>query len=123
MSLKHNGIDILELYSKGDPYKWNQFLDKCVEDKNINKLADTLRELQVGMAELAKKKLNTEDINIQFARWTRSIDVTARKIIRQLHPLPQDNPLIAKKKEFVDQAAIKRKRDQELENFMRRSSY
>lgn len=123
MSLKHNGIDILELYSKGDPYKWNAFLDKCVEDKNINRLADTLRELQVGMAELAKKKLNTEDINNQFARWTRSIDQTAKKIIRQLHPLPQDNPLIAKKKEFVDQAKIKRQRDDELEKFLRRSSY
>ena len=123
MSLKHNGIDIMELYSKGDYVKWNAFLDKCVAERNINRLADTLRELQVGMAELAKKKLNTEDINTQFARWTRSIDVTARKIIRQLHPLPQDNPLIAKKKEFVDQAAIKRKRDDELEKFMRRSSY
>jgi hypothetical protein len=123
MSLKHNGIDILLLYSQSDHEKWNRFLTECVQTLNINRLAQTLRELQVGMAELAKQKLNTPEIDLQFARWTKSIDNTARQIIRIKHPLPQDNPLIAKDKEFIDQLEIKRARDREMEAFFRKASY
>lgn len=79
--------------------------------------------VQAGMDDLAKKKLNTDDLNAWFCRVIKSIEITAKRIIKAKHPLPGDNPLIAKKLEYVDQKIIKQKRDQELAKFMAASSY
>lgn len=117
------GIDILLLYTQNDSAKWNAFLEECVRTQNINRLAQTMRELQVGMTALAAKKLNTDDIDVQFARWCRSLEKTAKQIVRIRNPLPQDNPLIAKTTEFKNQLEVKRQRDHEMELFFRKVSY
>lgn len=120
---KHESIDLMKLYSQGSANGWNEFLTHCFNKKDINALARMRYSIQAGMDDVAKKKLNTDDINSWFCRIIKSIEITAKRIIKVKHPLPGDNPLIAKKLEYIDAKIIKKKRDQELAKFMASSSY
>jgi len=119
---RHDYIDLLKLYSSGSHKGWNEVLDQCFKTKNINRLARIRYGIQAGMDKLAKEKLNDEKLNIFFIRLNRSLEQTARAIIRNKHPLPGDNPLIAKEhdKKFLE---VKRKRDRELAAFFKKSAY
>lgn len=120
---KVEAIDLMKLYSKGSTNGWNEFLNRCYLNQDINALGRMRYSVQAGMSDLAKKKLNTDDINNWFCRLIKSIEITAKRIIKAKHPLPGDNPLIAKNSEYIDQRKIKQKRDQELAKFMHESSY
>lgn len=120
---KYQAIDLMKLYSKGSNNGWNSFLNHCYETRNINALAKMRYSVQAGMTDLSKNKLNTEEINVWFCRIIKSLEITAKRIIKLKHPLPQDNPLIANKKQWVDHKLIKKKRDEELAKFMISSSY
>ncbi|HLP81124.1 MAG TPA: hypothetical protein VK141_03900 [Nitrosomonas sp.] len=120
---KYQAIDLMKLYSQGSTNGWNEFLTDCYKKRDINRLGKMRYSVQAGMDDLAKKKLNTDEINAWFCRIIKSIELTAKRIIKIKHPLPGDNPLIAKKLEYVDAKIIKQKRDQELAKFMAASSY
>ena len=122
MSRKHEAIDLLKLYTHGSHKGWNDFLKKCLAKQNINELARVRYQLCAGMDDMAKAQLNTEAINVWFVRLNRSIELTAKKIIRARYPMPGDNG--QKVQNFVlESQAAKRKRDQELAHFMRKSAY
>lgn len=121
--MRYNGIDILKLYTQKNETIWNEFLSTCVRNKDINSLAKTLRELQVGMTDLEKKKLDSPKIHILFARLIHSIEKTAKQIIRIKHPMPLDNPLLAKNENLKNTLETKRKRDRELSQFLKESSF
>lgn len=117
---KHEAVDLLKLYTLGSHNGWNDFLKKCFAKGNINALAKLRYQLQCGMDDLAKQKLNTHEINVWYLRLIRSLEITAKKIIKIKHPMPGDDPL---NKSFPDTLEIKRKRDQELARFFHLSSY
>lgn len=121
MSRKFEAIDLMDIYVRGNNKAWNRMLLKHVRDKNINGLGKVLYQIQAGMDDLAKKKLNDEKINLWYFRLVKSIEQTAREIIAIRHPMPQDNPLIAG--EYPEFTEIKRKRNQDLANFLKLSSY
>lgn len=125
---RHNGIDIMKLYTQGNTKAWNDMLDSCTAALDINRIAQIKRELQIGMTNLEKLKLNTNDINVQFVRWTRSLELTAKRIIKKKHPMPGDNLMITNLQEDDSNFKLKalnakRKRDEELREFLRKSSY
>lgn len=122
MSRKYDAIDLMKLYSQGSNNGWNEFLTECYGKSDINKLAKVKYQIAVGMTDLANGKLNTPDIDVWFVRLNRSLELTAKRIIKFRNPLPGDNPLIAMKtRESVHD--IKKKRDGELAKFMRDSSF
>jgi len=118
---KFEGIDLLKLYTSGSYKGWNEYLDNCVRTRNINSLAKLRYQLQVGMSDLAKNKLNDEKIDIWFVRLIKSIEKTAKHILRIKHPMPGDNSATAKA--HPGWLEIKRKRDLELAIFFKNSSY
>lgn len=125
---RHDGIDIMKLYTQGNTKSWNDMLDSCTAALDINRIAQIKRELQIGMSNLEKLKLNTNDINVQFVRWTRSLELTAKRIIKKKHPMPGDNLMITNLQEDDSNFKLKalnakRKRDEELREFLRKSSY
>lgn len=122
MSRKFEAINLMALYAKGSVNGWNEFLDECFQSQDINRLAKVKYQIQAGMDDLAKGKLNTPEIDVWFVRLCKSIENTAKKIVRLRHPLPGDNPL-ASKEAAAKHLAVKRQRDQELANFLRNSSY
>ena len=133
MSRKYEAIDLMKLYSHGSSNGWNDALSKCHETHNINRLGKLLYQIQAGMDDLAKKKLNTPAMNVWFARLTKSIEKTAKLIIRERHPSPADWPIIASKMRssgreykgvrYDDALVAKRKRDEELRAFLKTNSY
>lgn len=81
-------IDIIRLYATSNHQEWNTWLAKCERTQDINGLTEVRRRLQQGMAEVEKKKLNTEKIAEFFVRLQRSIDITIKKIYRAKNPNP-----------------------------------
>lgn len=116
-----DAIDLLTLYAKGDLKLWNSFLNECFLNLDVNRLADTRRRLQAGMDNAAKKKMNSEEIILFYIRLNRSIENTAKAIVRKRNPLFSDKPnnvkLAEKEKE------IKSRRQLELAEFFKKSSY
>lgn len=119
---KFEALNLMKLYSLGSANGWNQELTKLYKAHDINGLARLRYQLAAGMDDLAKKKLNTEDMCVWFLRLNRSIENTAKKIIREKHPLPEDNPL-AHESYSLDSAAQKKKRDHDLTLFLKNSAY
>lgn len=125
---KHDGIDLMKLYTLGSANGWNEFLHKCYKNKNIDDLAKVKYQISVGMDNLAKQKLNTNDINNWFARCIRSLEITAKKIIKLKYPNPLDTMIstdLSKLSVFEKEKITKnkRQRDEALKEFFRKSSY
>lgn len=118
---KFEAINLMKLYAMGSTNGWNQQLTDCLNKHDINRLVRIKYGIQAGMDDLVKQKLNTDEINIWFCRLVKSIEITAKRIIKLRHPLPIDNPLIAK--DFSNVSVIKKQRDKELYDFLRRSAY
>lgn len=122
MSRKYEALDLTKLYSLGSFRGWNDFLTECLDKGDINALAVLRYRIAAGMDDLAKAKLNTEDMCVFYIRLNRSIENTAKAIIRRKHPLPQDDPLNGSDSTRKTLEA-KRKRDHELQMFMKKSAY
>ncbi len=120
---KHNAIDLMKLKAHGSHVGWNEALTKFYINQDINGLAKLRYSIQAGMDDLVKAKLNTEEMNLWFIRLNRSLEITAKKIIRDKNPLPQDGGLILKGPECVSVVEQKKKRDKELAEFLVKSSY
>lgn len=125
---KTEAIDLMKLYTLGSTKGWNDMLAECYSRNDVNKLALIKYQISAGMDDLAKQKLNTEDINVQFVRWVRSLEITARRIIKKVNPMPLDNinnielsSMESNLKTKIQKA--KRARDEALKEFMRKSSY
>lgn len=119
---KYESIDLMKLYSLGSNNGWNEYLTSCLNSQNINALAKTRYQIQAGMTDIANKKLNTPEIDVWFIRLNKSIEDTARAIIRKKHPLPGDNPLIDLKTRLSSHD-VKKARDQELRSFFKSSAF
>ena len=117
----------MKLYTHGRVEVWNEALTDCYNKKDINRLAKIKYQLSAGMDDLAKLKMNTEKINLWFLRLQRSIEVTAKRIIKAKFPMPGDTLTIDNKSmndtEKKRMLLAKRKRDQELNKFMHDSNY
>ena len=117
-----NGIDMMTLYSEGDTAKWNRRLKYYHRNKDINGLCSLRRELQIGMSEYSKKFKVNQEMQTFFIRLNRSLEQTCKLILREKHPNPCDNRYL---NTDIDPnwISVKRKRDQELEAFYKKSSY
>jgi|KBSSwiStaDraftv2_1062776.scaffolds.fasta_scaffold156523_2 hypothetical protein len=123
MSRKYEAIDLMKLHTHGSHRGWNDFLKKCLKSQNINELARVRYSIQAGMDDLVKQNLNTEEMILWYIRLNRSLETTAKQIIKLKHPMPGDTPTKNKEFQIGEYALAKRKRDQELQKFMKESSY
>jgi len=98
--------------------KWNAWLSRCEKRGDLQELMKVRYGLQVGMDDLAKKGLSTPAIAEMFIRWTRSIERTARNIIRAKSKITHQMA-----KDFNKAYAEKRRIDSEFESFLRDSSF
>lgn len=116
-------ISIIEIYSHSNADQWNQFLSKCAAKGNINLLAETRTALQKDMDSLARQKLNSDSICVFYIRLIRSLEQTAKFILRKKYP----NPLHGKPNPAPEDVAkwnqVKKFRAQELEKFLQSKSY
>lgn len=129
MARKHHAIDILKLYSEKGTKEWNEFLFMCRSAKNVSELKKTYYGLQVGMDDLAKKKLNSNKITSFFIRLQRSIENEVKKIYREVNMSPLDDPNYANRLKLFDRKKYdalyekKKKRDSLCEKYLREGSF
>lgn len=122
MSRKYEAIDLMKLRAQGSTNGWNEILTKYYNRRDINALAKLKYQICAGMDDLAKQKINNDEINAWWCRLVKSIETTAKRIIKLQIPMPGDNPLMAAKLGLTELEA-KRRRDRELAKFMKESSY
>jgi hypothetical protein len=108
------------LYAYGNVQRWNSFLDKCLVNLDLQRIVEVRYGIQAGMTD-TPDSTRTDKVCKLFLRMQKSLEDTARRIIRKKHPLPNDNPNIAQN--FSELRETKRKRDIEFEKFMRESSF
>lgn len=114
----------MKLYSLGSANGWNKFLKECLLSGSINELARVRYSLQAGMTDLANQKLNDENINLFYIRLIKSLENTAKQIVRIKYPMPHDLVIKGDAKDRPKTALeAKRKRDKELEMFFNNSSF
>lgn len=118
---KYPPIDILKLYTTGGTKQWNTFLTEKLVALDLAGLGVMRYRLQAGMDDLAKKKMNSDKLIDIFLRWQRSLEVTAKKILRLKMPNPCDSPLEAALN--LDHLEAKRARDQAFEAWLKRTAY
>lgn len=118
---QHEAIDLLKLYFESSPAKWNAWLARCKDYHNLAELKKVYYGLQAGMDDLAKNKMNSDKLSTWFLRLQRSIEKTAKAIIREKNPMPGDNAL--DKATSAKMLEAKRKRDREFEAFIRKAAY
>ena len=111
-------IDVLALYAKSDTQEWNLFLAACVQKRDLRALENVLYGVQLGMKDLAAKKMNTEKMISFFMRLQRSIENTMKQIIKLKIPHPLDNPINGKT--MAGTIESKRTRDHAIERYLKK---
>lgn len=124
---RYDAVDIMKLWTLGSANGWNEFLTKSYETNNINALAKMRYSLQAGMDDLVKLKMNDEKMSVFYMRLLKSVEITAKKIIKKINPSIFDAPTLhgikVKKEMPLSALEAKRKRDKDLELFFTNSSY
>ena len=123
---KYDSVDLMKLYSQGNASGWNNYLTTMRKSCNINDLARMRYSLQAGMDDLAKMNLNNEKMSVFYIRLLKSVENTAKQIIRKIYPMPHDLPTIHGikiKHQPLSALEAKRKRDLEMELFFNNSSF
>lgn len=124
---QHQAIDLMWLRANVHAKAWIQFVDLCKRTHDVQKLTTTLYGMQAGMADLAKQKLNTEEINVWYIRLTRHLEKGIKQVLREQTPMPGDTALgKAKSGSLVHDPKWrqeKKKRDNDLEKFLRGKMY
>jgi len=118
---KYPAIDILELYSNADSKRWNRWLTRRYQEKDLDGLFAMLYGVQAGMDDLVKKKMNTEKLQLFFIRLQRSVENTIRRVLKEKDPNPCDDP--TKARDHLDQRDNKRRRDEMINRILRDKSY
>ena len=117
----------MKLWTLGSANGWNEFLTKSLESNNINSLARMRYSLQAGMDDLVKLKMNDEKMSVFYMRLLKSVEITAKKIIKKINPSIFDAPTLhgikTKKQKPLSALEAKRKRDKDLELFLTNSSF
>jgi len=121
---KYPPLDVVKLIAQWDTSLWNDFLTKCLENRDVERLKSTLYGMQYGMDLAVKQKLNSDKMTNTFLRMTRSIEITLKKILRVTYPSPLDQKSTGDNvDDFEKHIIAKRKRDIEFERFLRDSRF
>lgn len=114
-------IDLIKLQALGSANGWNEFLTDCDRGCLVNKLNDVQQRLELGLAKLAREKMDTPEMVAFYCRLIKSIDNTYKKINKKMHKNILDDPT----NKIKDAKALKEKRDRDhnLELWRKKNSY
>lgn len=97
-------------------------LEECQASGDINRLARVRYQIQAGMDDLAKRKLNSEEIIVWYLRLMRSLEITAKRIYKRKVPMPGDYHIVGNVISLDAQTA-KKLRDEMFNKFLHDSAY
>lgn len=79
-------IDLLDLRFQSGTKEWNRFLAVCQHKQDLQTLGDVYRRINMGMADLAKNGLNTDEMSAWYLRLQKSLENTAFEIMKAKMP-------------------------------------
>jgi hypothetical protein len=124
---RYPAIDLIALATKWTAKEWSHLMRKCERENDLERLRATLYGIQRGMDILAKSHLNTPKLCELFAIWTRSIEVSAKRIFRKKYPsileTKRDKTTQISQAELQQEFLNKKKRDVEYQKFLRDSRF
>lgn len=120
---KWPSIDVVSLYARGDSAGWNALLGSHLKNLDINGLAKLRYGIQAGLVDAGKSGFASPKLDSFFLRLQKSIEDTAKKIIRLKQPNPADNPHLSPEQRTQEVVRAKRVRDALLEAFIMESSF
>jgi len=91
-SRPYGTIDIVSLYSKSKLDTWNDYLTRCYKTHNIRELEKMTHRLCVGMDDLVKDKLNSQEMINFYQRIQRSVEKTLKFMWRDKYKNPLYDP-------------------------------
>lgn len=124
---KHDALDVVSMFAKLTLEDWTFFLRRATKSGDINKLISYRYGLQAGMADAAKKGLNSDELCFWVIKRCRDIEKCAKFIIRKRESNPLDVVSKTHKGKRLDYAMsaieAKRRRDKAFEDFLMRSNF
>ena len=141
---KHPNISILSIRERFCPADWIAFLTNYYNKRDIIGLGKALYGIQADMSDLTKQGMNDASLVNFFIRLQRSIEDTARRILKLKYPSPLDNiannldvkkrlaiknncqglsEIESAQKDFKAHELIKKRRDAEFNQFIKDSSF
>lgn len=113
MARKTGGINIIKFHLNFDLHEFNKFLAVNIDSQNIAGLARLLNDLNIGMDDAVKKKQDSEELALFFAKRSGQIYRAMRRILIFKYPNTG----------AATWGETKRKRDIELAAYVRKSTY
>lgn len=86
MMFRAEAINLLDLRFQSGTDEWNRFLTRCRNSHDLQTLGDVYRRVNMGMADLAKGKLNTDEMTGWYLRLQKSLENTCLEILRLKKP-------------------------------------
>jgi len=118
---KQQPIDLLWMYGNVHHEQWNQYLTRCLVNRDLKELEKMAYRFQSGMNELAKQKMNTPKMCDWFVRVQGSIERTMKDIMKLNNPMALDNSF--NKGEYGHTIDEKRARDLAIEAHIKKERF
>lgn len=123
ISKKVDAIDVVKLFAEAtkswDEFAknlWNPMLQKALKAKDVKRLEEVKRGVQMGMDYAVRQKLDTEELAVFTLRLMRSIEKTEQTIWRSIEKNPLYDP---NNKHLTRYLKDKREKDLALERFFK----
>lgn len=123
MARKYPALDVMKMFSTLTMEHWRATLEKGIKSGNVDKFIGWRYGLQAGLADLASKGLNTDQIDLWVFKRIKDVERCLRVLLKRKYKNPLDNPL-HDRSAYVNKALeMKRKRDREYEAFLMKSNF
>ena len=123
MKRKYQPLDVVKMFSTLQSKHWRKVLITAVKANNVGKLTAWRYGMQLGLAEANNRNISSETINIWAIQRIRDLEKAMKVICRKKYPNPFDDPKVDPLGYIHKVKLVKRQRDREFEDFLRKSSY
>ncbi len=101
---------------------WRSCLQKAVKSNNIDKLVAWRYGLQAGLTDAASKGISSPQLDLWVIKRCRDLEKCAKFILKKQFN-PMDDPKADRIGYVAKARAAKKRRDQEFERFLQKSSF
>jgi hypothetical protein len=122
------------MYARLTKEQWKGCLESAALSGNVNKLKAWRYGMQAGLSDAIKKGIKDEKLDFWVIKRCRDLEKMMRYILKQKYPMPGDKVIpkiltghknnMGKRKDYSMSAIeAKRRRDLELEKYLKDSSF
>lgn len=124
MARKFERLDVMRMFSTLTLEHWKDILVSAVRDGRVEKLVSWRYGLQSGLADAnAKGVITSQKVDLWVIKRCKDLEKAMRMILKKKYPSPMDNPKYDRLSYAHKVIDVKRRRDREFEDFLRKSGF